>query len=62
MARNRDRLCEMLDDGTLDPVQLARDLLNWLSNDDCAEFAHANDIELFEETEDEPEESEDDDD
>lgn len=58
MAKNRDRLCELLDDGVLDAATLARDLLGWLSDDECADFARANDIGLFP---DEEEEDEDDD-
>lgn len=51
MAKNRDKLIELLDDGVLDPKMLARDLLGWLSDDECAEFAHANDIQLEDEDE-----------
>lgn len=46
MADNRDRLYEMLESGALDAMTLARDLLGWLSDDDCKDFAHANDISL----------------
>ena len=58
MATNRDKLLEMLDDGVLDASTLAKDLLVWLSDDDCAEFAHANDIPLEDEDEDEDEDEE----
>lgn len=46
MAKNRDKLLDMLDEGLLDAKTLARDLLGWLSEDDCIAFAHANDIAL----------------
>lgn len=49
MADNRDKLLEMLDEGLLDAKQLAKDLLGWLSEDDCIQFAHANDIQLEDE-------------
>jgi len=46
MGIKRNTLHEMLDGGELDAKTLARDLLNWLSEDDCGDFAHANDIDL----------------
>ena len=62
MAKNRDKLLEMLDDGILDPNQLAKDLIGWLSEDDCREFAEQNDIELFpEDDEEDPEDGGEDD-
>lgn len=51
MAKNRDRLFVMLEDGTLDAKTLASDLLGYLSDDECEDFAHKNDIELFPEEE-----------
>ncbi len=53
MAKHRDKLCELLEEG-FDPLQMARDLLGYLSDADCKDFAEKNDIELFPE-EDEPE-------
>lgn len=53
MAKHRDRLFIMLENGELNAQQLAGDLLGYLSDDDCKEFAHANDIELFPEEEEE---------
>ena len=55
MSKNRDKLIEMLDEGFLDPKQLAKDLLGYLSDDDCKEFAEKNDIELFPQEDDEGE-------
>lgn len=55
MAKHRDKLYEMMEDGTLDPKTLAGDLLGWLSDDDCKEFAERNDIELFPDEDEEPE-------
>lgn len=55
MAKHRDRLFDMLESGELDAFTLARDLMGYMSDDECADFAHKNDIELFpeeEETED----------
>ncbi len=51
MAKHRDRLFEMLEDGQLDAFTLARDLLGYLSDDECKEFAQMEDIELFPEDE-----------
>jgi hypothetical protein len=51
MAKHRNRLCELLDEGALDAATLAKDLLGYLSDDDCAEFARMNDIQLFDEDE-----------
>lgn len=42
-APNRTRLEEMLDDGVINAHTLASELLNWLSDDDVAEFARAYD-------------------
>lgn len=42
-APNRDRLGQMLDDGVINAHTLASELLNWLSDDDVAEFARAYD-------------------
>lgn len=53
MAKNRDRLFMMLEDGTLDAKTLASDLLGYLSDDECEDFAYKNDIELFPEEEEE---------
>lgn len=55
MSKNRDKLLEMIEDGTLDSHTLAKDLLGYLSDDDCKEFAEKNDIELFPEEDDEQE-------
>ena len=46
MAENRDKLLQMVEEGQLDATTMVRDLLNWLSEDECVEFAHAHDIEL----------------
>ncbi len=46
MAIHRDKLADMLSDGVLDARTLARDLLGYLSDDDCADFARMNDIDL----------------
>lgn len=46
MGDKRNRLFEMAEEGLLDPLTLARDLLGWLSEDECDEFARANDIGL----------------
>ena len=51
MAKHRNRLFIMLENGELNARQLAGDLLSYLADDDCKEFAHANDIELFQEEE-----------
>lgn len=51
MAKHRDKLAEMLDEGILEAARLASDLLGWLSDDECKEFAQINDIELFPEEE-----------
>ena len=51
MAKNRNRLIELLDEGSLCPKQLANDLLGYLSEDECEDFAHKNDIKLFDEEE-----------
>ena len=59
MAKHRDRLFDMMEEGYLDPETLATDLLGWLSDDDCKEFAERNDIELFPDEEEPPEEEED---
>lgn len=56
MAKHRDRLFEMLENGELDAYMLARDLMSYLSDDDCKDFAQLNDIELFTEEEEEEEE------
>ena len=58
MARNRDRLYEMLEEGLLEAKTLAGDLLGFLSEDDCAEFAERNGIELWPEEDDETEDGE----
>lgn len=50
-APNRNRLEQMLDDGVINAHTLAAELLNWLSDDDIAEFARAYDY--FPEAEDE---------
>lgn len=50
-APNRTRLQDMLDDGVVSASTLASELLNWLSDDDVAEFARAYDY--FPEAEDE---------
>ena len=42
-APNRERLEQMLDDGVINAHTLAAELLNWLSDDDVAEFARAYD-------------------
>lgn len=42
-APNRDRLEQMLDDGVINAHTLASELLNWLSDDEVAEFATAYD-------------------
>jgi hypothetical protein len=46
MAIHRDALADMLADGILDAKTLARDLLGYLSDDDCEDFARMNDIDL----------------
>lgn len=46
MAIHRDALADLLNDGILDARTLARDLLGFLSDDDCADFARMNDIDL----------------
>lgn len=58
MAKHRDRLFQMLEEGALDAHQLARDLMGYMSDDECKDFAHSNDIELFPEEDDTPEEFE----
>ena len=50
-APNRNRLEQMLDDGVINARSLASELLNWLSDDDVAEFARAYDY--FSEVDDE---------
>lgn len=57
MAKHRNRLFEMLEEGTLDAHTLARDLMGYMSDDEVKDFAEKNDIELFPE-EDEPEQFE----
>jgi hypothetical protein len=56
MGKHRDKLHEMLDEGVLSAQTLARDLLNFLSEDECEQFATSEGIELF------PDEDEDSDD
>lgn len=46
------RILEMVDEGSLDPRQLARDLLGYLSEDDVRDFAHRNDIPVDDDGED----------
>lgn len=46
MSKNRDKLHDLLESGALDALTLARNLMNWLSDDECQEFAQANDIQL----------------
>ncbi len=46
MGIHRNKLAEMLDDGVLDARTLARDLLGFLSEDECEDFARMNDIDL----------------
>ncbi len=46
MRTNRNKLFELLESGVLDAPTLARDLLNWLTDDECLDFAHVNDIDL----------------
>lgn len=53
MAVHRDKLFSLLEEGALDAFTLARDLMGYMSDDDCKDFAQKNDIELFPE-EDEP--------
>lgn len=53
MAKHRNRLFEMLEEGTLDAFTLARDLMGYMSDDDCKDFAEKNDIELFPDEDDE---------
>lgn len=53
MGKHRNKLIELLDEGLLDPKQLANDLLGFLSEDDCEEFAQKNDIDLFPEDDEE---------
>lgn len=53
MAKHRNRLYELMEDGALDATTLARDLLGYMSDDDCKDFAQRNDIELFPEEEEE---------
>jgi hypothetical protein len=55
MAEKRDKLCEMLESGELDAKEIARQLLCWLSENDCIEFAWAHGIELEDENESEEE-------
>lgn len=38
------RLLENLDQGVYDKDNMIRDLLNWMSEDDVAQFARANDL------------------
>lgn len=59
MGMNRNRLVELLDEGALCPKQLANDLLGYLSEDECADFASNNDIQLFDENEEENEDEND---
>lgn len=51
MGKHRDKLHEMLDEGVLNAASLARDLLNFLSENDCEQFATSEGIELFPEEE-----------
>jgi len=60
MAKHRNRLFEMLEEGQLDAFTLASDLMGYLSDDDCKEFAQMNDIELFPEDEEEQDQDEED--
>jgi len=53
MSGNREKLIDMLLDGAIDAQTLAINLLGYLSQEECADFAHQNDIELFPEDEDE---------
>jgi hypothetical protein len=54
MAKHRNRLFEMLEEGTLDAFTLARDLMGYMSDDDVKDFAEKNDIELFPDEDDSP--------
>lgn len=46
MGIKRNTLHEMVKSGELDAETIARDLLNWLTEDECGDFAHANGIDL----------------
>jgi hypothetical protein len=47
MGIHRNKLIELLDEGLLNPKQLAFDLLGYITEDECKHFAEVNDIELF---------------
>jgi hypothetical protein len=47
------RILELLDDGVFDAKTLVRDLLNYMSESDVAEFAHDNGYELDEDEDEE---------
>lgn len=38
MSKFREKLCNRIDSGELDPKSLAKDLICWLSENDCEEF------------------------
>ena len=57
MAKYRNKLSEMLENGELNAIQLAGDLLGFLSEADCEEFANNNCLELFPEEDEEEEDN-----
>ena len=40
--KHTERMLELLNEGFISPESLAKDLLNWLSDDEVLEFAEAN--------------------
>lgn len=53
----REKLMDMVDEGIIDPNDLIRDLLNWMTREDVSEFARANGY--IDEDEDEDEDEDD---
>lgn len=55
--RGRDKLFYLLDEGLVDPKELASQLIRWITSDEANEFIDANGYdEFFEEDEDEEDE------
>lgn len=51
VRKNTNKLLEMVEEGLLDPVEVVRMCVKWMSEDDVAEMCRVN--EIFEDEEDE---------
>ena len=45
VRKNTNRLLEMVEEGLLDPVEVVRMCVKWMSEDDVAEMMKANELE-----------------